>query len=394
MKRACNYLLIKENMMDFNLSPEQEAIREAAKNFAEKEIAPYAAEWDEKHFFPIPTLRKAAELGLAAICIKEDVGGSGMSRLDAAIIFEELATACPTTSAYLSIHNMVSWAIDNYAHENLRQYWLPKLVNLDCLSSYCLTEPTSGSDAAALKTSAEKNGDHYIINGSKAFISGGGSSDLYLCMVRTENGISCILVDKNTPGISFGKKEQKMGWRSQPTTLVFFENCKVPQSNLIGVEGQGFKIALSGLTSGRVNIAACSLGGAKHCLNLTRAYMLERKQFNHPLAEFQALQFRYADMLTEFDAARLMVYRAATAIDNKEQNAGIYSAMAKRYATDVCFNICNQALQLHGGYGYIRDYAIERYFRDLRVHQILEGTNEIMRVIIARQTLQEDSMVL
>lgn len=379
--------------MDFNLTQEQLAIREMAHTFAEKEMAPFASEWDDKNIFPVETLRKAASLGLAAIYVDSDVGGSGLSRLDSAIIFEELATACPSTAAYLSIHNMVSWMIDQYADESLRKLWLPKLASMEVLSSYCLTEPSSGSDAASLKTTAIREGEEYILNGAKAFISGGSISDVYVCMVRTgepgPKGITCLLVEKDCVGLTYGKKEPKLGWHSQPTTMVFFENCRVPISNRIGQEGEGFKIALAGLNGGRVNIAACSLGGAKNCLNLAREYMLERTQFKHKLAEFEALQFRFADMLTEFEASRLMVYRAATALDQKNSNMNMYCAMAKRFATDLCFNICNQALQLYGGYGYIRDYPIERYFRDLRVHQILEGTNEIMRLIVARQVFQE-----
>ncbi len=379
--------------MDFNLSPDQLAIREMARQFAEKEIAPFANQWDEQHTFPIDTLRKAAALGLAAIYVKSDVGGSELSRQDAVIIFEELAAACPTTAAYLSIHNMVCWLIDTYGNDLIRQHWLPKLASMEYLSSYCLTEPSAGSDAASLKTTAIRDGDHYVLNGSKAFICGGGTSDLYACMVRTgeegPQGISCILVEKNTPGISFGKKEDKMGWRNLPTTMVFFENCRVPVNHLIGSEGQGFKIALSALNGGRINIAACSVGGAKQCLLLTRKYMLERSQFKHKLAEFEALQFRLADMMTDLEASRLMVYRAATSLDQQDPQTILHCAMAKRFATDLCFNVCNQALQLHGGYGYIREYGIEKYVRDLRVHQILEGTNEIMRLIVSRQILHE-----
>ena len=379
--------------MNFNLSQEQNAIREMVQDFAEKEIAPYASEWDEKYTFPVETLRKAAALGLAAIYVKSDVGGSQLSRLDSALIFEELATACPSTTAYLTIHNMVGWLIDNFADEHLRTKWLPKLATLEVFSSYCLTEPGSGSDAASLKTTAVRDGDYYILNGSKAFISGGSTSDIYVCMVRTgeegPKGITCVLVEKETPGISFGKHELKLGWHSQPTTMVFFENCRIPVSNRIGAEGQGFKIALSALNGGRVNIAACSLGGAKKCISLAHQYMQERSQFKQKLAEFEALQFKFADMLTDLEASRLMTYRAAVALDQQDANAIMYCAMAKRMATDLCFNICNDALQLHGGYGYIHDYPIERYFRDLRVHQILEGTNEIMRLIIARQAFHE-----
>jgi alkylation response protein AidB-like acyl-CoA dehydrogenase len=367
--------------MHFNVNEEQTAIRDMVRDFAEQEMAPYAAEWDEKHIFPVETLRKAASLGLAAIYVNSDVGGSGLSRLDSAIIFEELSAACPSTAAYLSIHNMVGWLIDQYASEELRQHWLPKLATMEVLSSYCLTEPSSGSDAASLKTTAVRDGDEYILNGSKAFISGGSATDIYACMVRTG--------DASPKGISCGKREEKLGWHSQPTTMVFFENCRVPVSNRIGDEGQGFKIALHALNGGRVNIAACSLGGARNCITLARQYLLERTQFKQKLAEFEALQFRLADMLTDLEASRLMVHRAAVSLDQKNPGAIMHCAMAKRLATDLCFNICNQALQLHGGYGYIREYPIERFFRDLRVHQILEGTNEIMRLIISRQILHE-----
>lgn len=377
--------------MNFDLNEEQIAIRDMARDFAEQEIMPYAKEWDEKHVFPVETLRKAAALGMAAIYIRNDVGGSELNRLAAAIIFEELAAACPSTAAYLSIHNMVSWLIDHYADDTLRKKWLPKMVTMELISSYCLTEPSSGSDAAALKTTAIKDGDHYILNGAKAFISGGSVSDVYAVMVRTgaegPKGISCVLVEKDTPGLSFGQREQKLGWHSQPTTMVFFENCHVPVCNRIGEEGQGFKIALSALNGGRINIAACSLGGARQCIELTKQYMSERTQFKQKLSEFEALQFRFADMLTNLEASRLMTHRAAHALDTQHADTITYCAMAKRLATDLCFEICNQALQLHGGYGYIRDYPIERYFRDLRVHQILEGTNEIMRLIIARGAL-------
>ena len=380
--------------MDFSLSSEQRAIQTLAREFAEHEMLPHAATWDKQHYFPKPTLQQAAALGLAAIYVTPEFGGSGMSRLDSAIIFEELASACPSTAAYLSIHNMVSWMIDTYANEALRAKWLPRLVTMDIFSSYCLTEPSAGSDAASLKTTAVKQGDDYILNGSKAFISGGSVSDIYLCMVRTGDdtakGISCLLIEKNTPGVSFGKLEEKLGWHSQPTSMVFFDNCRVPCSNLIGSEGQGFKIALSALNGGRLNIAACSLGGARSALQCAREYMLERKQFKQRLADFQALQFRVADMYTQLEAARLLVHKAASALDNNTPDVtAMLCAMAKRYATDAGFEICNQALQLYGGYGYIQDYPVERYFRDLRVHQILEGSNEIMRLIIARQFFAE-----
>lgn len=379
--------------MDFSFTNEQTAIRDMARNFAAKEMAPLASEWDEQHIFPKAILRKAAALGLAAIYVKSDVGGTALSRLDSALVFEELATACPSTAAYLSIHNMVGWLIDHFANNELRERWLPKLATMECFGSYCLTEPSSGSDASALKTIAIKNGDDYVLNGTKAFISGGSESDIYTCMVRTNGdgpkGITCLLIEKDRAGLSFGKHEKKLGWHSQPTTMVFFDNCRIPISNRIGEEGEGFKIALKALNGGRVNIAACSLGGAKQCLELTHKYMLERSQFQHKLADFEALQFKYADMLTHFEAARLMVYRAAVSIDNNDPNMITYCAMAKRFATDLCFNICNEALQLHGGYGYMHDYAIERYVRDLRAHQIVEGTNEIMRLIIAKQIFQQ-----
>lgn len=374
--------------MDFQLTEEQHAFKELAKNFSEEKLSPYAKEWDEQEIFPIPTLRAAAALGFAGIYTQQDVGGIGLSRLEAAIIFEELAKGCVSTTAYLSIHNMVCSIIDLYASPEQRQSWLPKLTPMEWLGSYCLTEPGAGSDAASLKTSAERQGDYYILNGSKAFISGGSESDIYICMVRTgepgPKGISCIFVEKNTPGLSFGKKEQKLGWHSQPTTMVFFENCKVPVANRIGEEGSGFKIALNALNGGRINIAACSLGGAQRCIDLTTQYMQERMQFNKKLAEFQSLQFKMADMVTELEAARLLVYRAAHALDSNQAEAPMFCAMAKRLATDVGFEVVNQALQLHGGYGYLKEYPIERYFRDLRVHQILEGTNEIMRNIIAK----------
>lgn len=379
--------------MDFILSDEQLAFQRTAKQFADQELAPFAKEWDEKHIFPVETFRKAAALGFGGICVRSDVGGSQLKRIDSAIIFEELASGCISSAAYLSIHNMVAWLIDQFGSEDLRQAWLPKLTTMEVLTSYCLTEPDSGSDAASLKTTAVRDGDDYILNGTKAFISGGSESGLYAVMVRTggegAKGISCVLVEKNTPGLSFGKKENKLGWRSQPTTMVFFENCRVPVKNLIGAEGQGFNIALSALNGGRINIAACSLGGARACLNLTRQHMFERQQFKKKLAELEALQFKFADMLTHFDAARLLVQRSACSLDNKMQTAPMHCAMAKRYATDVGFQIANDALQIFGGYGYISDYPIERFFRDLRVHSILEGTNEIMRLIIARCALDE-----
>ncbi|QCO18287.1 acyl-CoA dehydrogenase (plasmid) [Azospirillum brasilense] len=374
--------------MDFALSEEQQAFRDTARDFAQQEMAPNAAHWDENSVFPVDTLRQAAALGFAGIYVGEEFGGSGLGRLDAALIFEELSAACPSTAAYISIHNMASWMIDRFGNPEQRERFLPKLTSMEHFASYCLTEPGAGSDAASLRTRAERDGDNYVLNGSKAFISGGGTSDVYVCMVRTgepgPKGISCIVVEKGTPGLSFGKQEHKLGWKSQPTSAVIFEACRVPVANRIGEEGEGFRIAMKGLDGGRLNIAACSVGGARFCLEQAVAYTTERKQFGKPLNAFQALQFKLADMATELDAARLMLHRAAASLDAGSPEATAHCAMAKRFATDAGFQVVNEALQLHGGYGYIKEYPIERIFRDLRVHQILEGTNEIMRVIIAR----------
>ncbi|NUB14204.1 acyl-CoA dehydrogenase [Azospirillum brasilense] len=374
--------------MDFALSEEQQAFRDTARDFAQQEMAPNAAHWDENSVFPVDTLRQAAALGFAGIYVGEEFGGSGLGRLDAALIFEELSAACPSTAAYISIHNMASWMIDRFGNAEQRERFLPGLTSMERFASYCLTEPGAGSDAASLRTRAERGGNHYVLNGSKAFISGGGTSDVYVCMVRTgepgPKGISCIVVEKGTPGLSFGKQEHKLGWKSQPTSAVIFENCRVPVANRIGEEGEGFRIAMKGLDGGRLNIAACSVGGARFCLEQAIAYTTERKQFGKPLNAFQALQFKLADMATELDAARLMLHRAAASLDAGSPEATAHCAMAKRFATDAGFQVVNEALQLHGGYGYIKEYPIERIFRDLRVHQILEGTNEIMRVIIAR----------
>lgn len=379
--------------MQFQLTEEHLAFRDMAAEFARNRLAPYADKWDEEAHFPVDVLREAAALGMAGIIAREDIGGTQLTRLDAAVIFEQLAMGCVTTSAYLSIHNMVTSLLDRYASEPLRAEWGPRLTAMEVLGSYCLTEPESGSDAASLKSRAVREGDEYVLNGSKAFISGGSVSDVYLCMVRTSDdlhhGITCLLIEKDTPGLSFGKIEKKMGWRNQPTSQLFFENCRVPVANRIGDEGMGFKIALNALNGGRINIAACSLGGALACLRLTQAYMHEREQFGKPLKNMQALRFYFADMLTAFEAARLMVYRAADALDKGHPQAPMYCAMAKRLATDSAFQISDKAMQLHGGYGYLRDYPIERIFRDLRVHQILEGTNEIMREIIAKTALDE-----
>ena len=379
--------------MNFELTDDQRAFQDMARGFAAAEMAPHAAEWDEKAVFPVEALRKAAALGFGGIYCSEEYGGSALSRFDAAVIFEELSAGCVSTSAYVSIHNMASWMIDVFGDGQQRSRWLPKLMTMEHFASYCLTEPGSGSDAASLKTSAVRDGDHYVLNGSKAFISGGSTSDVYVCMVRTggagPKGISCLVVEKDAPGLSFGRREKKLGWNSQPTAAVIFEDCRVPVANRIGEEGDGFKIAMKGLDGGRINIAACSLGGARACLEAARTHMLERRQFGQRLAEFQALQFKLADMATELEAARLMVYRAAARLDAGDSEATMYCAMAKRFATDVGFRVCNEALQLHGGYGYIRELPVERILRDVRVHQILEGTNEIMRVIIARKLLEQ-----
>jgi len=383
--------------MQFQLTDEHSAFRDMAAEFARNQLLPNAERWDEEAYFPKEVFRQAAQLGMAGMVAREDIGGTQLTRLDAALIFEQLATGCVSTSAYLSIHNMVTAMIDKYASETLRQKWGHRLTSMDAFSSYCLTEPESGSDAASLRSRAVIDGDHYVLNGSKAFISGGSVSDVYLCMVRTgddsHQGITALLIEKNTPGLSFGKLEKKMGWRNQPTSMVFFENCRVPLENRVGEEGMGFKIALNALNGGRVNIAACSLGGATACLRLTQSYLNERKQFGKPLSHMQALRFYFADMLTDFDAARLMVYRAADALDKDDPKAPMYCAMAKRLATDTAFHISDKAMQLHGGYGYLRDYQIERLFRDLRVHQILEGTNEIMREIIAKTVLDDEYLI-
>ena len=381
------------SLLDGRLSEDQRAFQDSARGFSQEQMAPFAAEWDADRIFPEEALRAGAALGFAGVYVREKHGGSNLSRADAAVIFEELAAGCVSTAAYISIHNMASWMIDSFGAEIQRARWLPKLMTMEHFASYCLTEPGSGSDAAALATIARRDGDDYVLNGSKAFISGGSRSDIYVCMVRTGDdspgGITCMVVEKDAPGLSFGKQERKLGWNSQPTAAVIFENCRVPVANRIGAEGDGFKIAMKGLDGGRVNISACSIGGARACLDAAKAYMLERKQFSKRLADFQALQFKLADMATELEAARLMTHHAARAIDDGDVDATMYCAMAKRFATDTGFTVCNDALQLHGGYGYLRDYPIERYLRDVRVHQILEGTNEIMRVIVSRKLLDQ-----
>ena len=379
--------------MDFSLNEDERAIEDVARRFAQDRLAPFAAEWDEKSHFPVDRLREAAALGFAGIYVKSDVGGSEMSRLDAAIIMEELSAGCTSTAAFISIHNMASWMIDRYGSDAQRRKFLPRLTTMELIASYCLTEPGSGSDAAALKTRAVKDGDHYVLNGSKAFISGAGVSDIYVCMVRTgedgPKGISCLVVEKGTPGLSFGKKERKMGWNSQPTAQVIFEDCRVPVANRIGAEGEGFRIAMSGLDGGRINIGACSVGTARAALDEAKTYVKDRKQFGKAIADFQVTQFKLADMATELEASRLMIRSAANALDRRDPRATMLCAMAKRFATDTGSKIANDALQLFGGYGYLKDFPAERHVRDLRVHQILEGTNEIMRVIVSREMFRQ-----
>ncbi|SFM27868.1 butyryl-CoA dehydrogenase [Bradyrhizobium sp. NFR13] len=378
--------------MQFALDEEQTAVRDMAREFAAEKIAPFALKWDEDKHFPKEVMREAAVLGMGGIYIRDDVGGSALTRFDAALIFEALATGCPTTSAFISIHNMASWMIDSYGSEAQRQKWLPRLCTMELLASYCLTEPGSGSDAAALRTRAVVDGDHYVLDGQKQFISGAGDTDVYVVMVRTggegAGGVSTIVVEAGTPGLSFGNNERKMGWNAQSTRAVIFENCRVPIANRLGDEGIGFKIAMAGLDGGRLNIAACSLGGAQSALDKSLSYMKERKAFGKRLDEFQALQFRIADMATELEAARTFLWRAAAALDRKDADAGMLCAMAKRFGTDIGFEVANDALQLHGGYGYLAEYGIEKIVRDLRVHQILEGTNEIMRLIVSRKLIE------
>ncbi len=375
----------------FTLDPDQIAVRDMARAFAAEVFAPNAVAWDEAKYFPVSEMRKAAALGMGGIFVAEDVGGSALSRLAGTLIFEALATGCPTTSAFMSIHNMVAGLIDAFGSSDQRQRWLPKLCTMELVASYCLSEPGAGSDAAALATRATRDGDSYVLNGQKQFISGAGASDVYLVMARSgdegPSGISAFLVPGDTPGLSFGANERKMGWNAQPTRAVTFADARAPAANRLGAEGAGFKIAMTGLDGGRLNIAACSLGGAQSAFDKTLAYMGDRKAFGRRLDEFQALQFRLADMATELEASRTLLWHAAAALDRKDNNATRLSAMAKRFVTDACFEIANQALQLHGGYGYLSEYGIEKIVRDLRVHQILEGTNEIMRLIVARSLI-------
>ncbi|MCW4456053.1 acyl-CoA dehydrogenase family protein [Flavobacterium sp. MXW15] len=376
------------------LSEEQQAFREAARDFALAELAPHAARWDAQGEFPREAIARAGELGFCGLYTDEAAGGTGLGRLDAAIVFEELAAVDPSTAAFISIHNMATWMLAAHARPQLRAAWGPPLASGAKLASYCLTEPGAGSDAASLKTRAERDGDHYLLNGSKAFISGAGATDLLVVMARTGDagarGISAFAVPADTPGIVYGRKEEKLGWNSQPTRGIAFENVRVPADHLLGNEGDGFRIAMKGLDGGRINIAACSLGAAQGALDAARRYMGERSQFGQKLAQFQALQFKLADMATQLVAARQMVHTAARKLDAGSGDATVWCAMAKRFATDAGFSVCNEALQIHGGYGYIREYPIERLLRDCRVHQILEGTNEIMRVIIARHLLNTE----
>jgi len=377
-----------KNGAQFALSSEQQAIRDLAVTFGRDRIAPHALAWDQEKYFPIDVIKSAAPLGMGGICVREDVGGSGLSRLDGVLIYDGLAAACPSIAGYFSVHNMVAWVLDNFGNEEQRKRFLPRMCRLELLGAYCLSEPGSGSDAAALTTNAILDDGFYVLNGVKQFISGAGAADVYIVMARTggkgTKGISAFVVEKGTPGLSFGPCEKKMGWNSQPTRQVVLEDVRIPAANLLGAVGSGFKIAMSALDGGRLNIAACSLGGARSALAKATAYMLERHAFGHRIADFQALQFRLADMATELEVAQTFLWHAASALDAKAGNASVLCAMAKRFVTDAGFNIANDALQLLGGYGYLADYGVEKIVRDLRVHQILEGTNEIMRVIIAR----------
>ena len=377
-----------------HLSEEQIAFYDVAKDFALKKMAPNAEKWDEEKIFPIETLQELAALGFGGIYVNPDLGGSGLSRLDASLIFEALSQGCTSTSAFLSIHNMANWMIDSFASNELKERFVPDLCSMNKIASYCLTEAGAGSDAGSLKTKAKRDGDFYIVNGTKSFISGGGYSDVYVTMVRTgddsASGISTFLIEKDTPGLSFGAQEKKMGWNSQPTAQVIFEDCKVPAENIIGNEGDGFKIAMKGLDGGRLNIAACSLGTAQSAFEKAVEYAGDREQFGKKIQDFQSIQFKLADMATELEASRLMLRDAANKVDDNTPDKTKAAAMAKRFVTDMSFKIVNEALQIHGGYGYLKDYPLERNLRDVRVHQILEGTNEIMNVIISREILKEN----
>ena len=380
-------------MTQFDLTEDQRAIQDMARRFTADAITPFAAEWDEKHIFPRDAIRAAAELGFGSIYVSEASGGIGLGRLEAALIMEAMAYGCPSTSAFISIHNMASWMIDRFGSQAVKDKYLPAMVTMARMGSYCLTEAGSGSDAAALKTQAVREGDHYVVTGSKQFISGGGENDIYVVMVRTgedgPKGISCLVIEKDMPGVSFGALERKLGWHSQPTAQVNFDGVRVPADNLVGGEGEGFRIAMMGLDGGRLNIGACSLGGAQRCIDEAVAYSKERKQFGQAIADFQNTQFMLADMQTELEAARTLLYAAAVKVTDNAPDKTRFAAMAKRFATDTGSSVVDRALQLHGGYGYLMDYPIERFWRDLRVHSILEGTNQVMRMIIARDMLRQ-----
>ena len=380
-------------MTQFDLTEDQRAIQDMARRFTADAITPFAAEWDEKHIFPRDAIRAAAELGFGSIYVSEASGGIGLGRLEAALIMEAMAYGCPSTSAFISIHNMASWMIDRFGSQPVKDKYLPAMVTMARMGSYCLTEAGSGSDAAALKTQAVREGDHYVVTGSKQFISGGGENDIYVVMVRTgeegPKGISCLVIEKDMPGVSFGAQERKLGWHSQPTAQVNFDGVRVPADNLVGGEGEGFRIAMMGLDGGRLNIGACSLGGAQRCIDEAVAYSKERKQFGQAIADFQNTQFMLADMQTELEAARTLLYAAAVKVTDNAPDKTRFAAMAKRFATDTGSSVVDRALQLHGGYGYLMDYPIERFWRDLRVHSILEGTNQVMRMIIARDMLRQ-----
>jgi alkylation response protein AidB-like acyl-CoA dehydrogenase len=377
----------------FDLTEDQLAIQDMARKFTADRITPFAGEWDERSHYPVEVWKAAGELGFGAIYVSEESGGIGLGRLEAALIMEAMAYGCPATSAYISIHNMAAWMIDRFGGVDLKARYLPDLVSMERIASYCLTEPGSGSDAAALKTTARLDGDHYVLNGTKQFISGAGVNDVYVCMVLTGDagakGISCVVIDKDTPGLSFGAPERKLGWNASPTAQVMFEDCRVPVSNRIGAEGEGFRFAMAGLDGGRINIGACSLGGAQRCLDEAVRYTKERQQFGQPVADFQNTQFMLADMATDLEAARALLYLAAAKVEANAPDKSRFSAMAKRLATDNGSSIVDRALQLHGGYGYLRDYPIERFWRDLRVHSILEGTNQVMRMIVGRDLLRQ-----
>jgi alkylation response protein AidB-like acyl-CoA dehydrogenase len=377
----------------FSLTDDQLAIQEMARRFTADRITPFAAQWDEECHYPVEVWKAAGELGFGAIYISEENGGIGLGRLEAALIMEAMAYGCPATSAYISIHNMATWMIDSFGGDDLKARYLPQLVGMEKIASYCLTEPGSGSDAAALKTTARLDGDHYVLNGTKQFISGAGYNDVYVAMVRTADtgakGVSCLVIDKDTPGFSFGAPEKKLGWNASPTAQVVFEDCRVPVENRVGAEGDGFRFAMAGLDGGRLNIGACSLGGAQRCLDEAIKYTKERQQFGQPIADFQNTQFMLADMATDLEASRALLYLAAAKVNANAPDKSRFSAMAKRLATDNGSEIVNQALQLFGGYGYLRDYPIERFWRDLRVHSILEGTNQVMRMIVGRDLLRQ-----